>query len=67
MCADTCIAQIVANDSKLLLDGSFRYRKNQVIPFVKEHDFDVLIVLGAGDLDNQVPELARILKDKYSL
>ena len=42
-------------------------QKNQVIPFVKEHDFDVLIVLGAGDLDNQVPELARILKDKYSL
>jgi len=24
----------------------------------------VLIVLGAGDLDNQVPEMARILKEK---
>ena len=26
--------------------------------------FDVLIVLGAGDLDNQVPEITRILEKK---
>ena len=31
---------------------------------VKSHDFDVLIVLGAGDLDNQVPELTRLLQEK---
>ena len=28
-------------------------------------DFEVLIVLGAGDLDNQVPEIEKILKEKY--
>ena len=39
-------------------------QKDQVLQLVKERDFDVLIVLGAGDLDNQVPEMARILKEK---
>ena len=29
-------------------------------------DFEVLIVLGAGDLDNQVPEITKILKTKYN-
>jgi UDP-N-acetylmuramate--alanine ligase len=42
-------------------------QKDQVIPFIKTHDVDVLIVLGAGDLDNQVPEITRVLKEKYSL
>jgi UDP-N-acetylmuramate--alanine ligase len=40
-------------------------QKNQVLQFVKNHSFDVLIVLGAGDLDNQVPQIAQILKEKY--
>jgi UDP-N-acetylmuramate--alanine ligase len=40
--------------------------KDEVLRLVTEHDFDVLIVLGAGDLDNQVPEMARILKEKYN-
>ena len=38
--------------------------KDEVIDFVKEHDFDVLVVLGAGNLDNYVPEIAVILKGK---
>ena len=38
---------------------------DEVLSFVKEHDFEVLIVLGAGDLDNQVPEIEKILKEKY--
>lgn len=38
--------------------------KDEVIDFVKEHDFDVLVVLGAGNLDNYVPEIAEILKGK---
>ena len=36
-------------------------RKDDVLNFVKNHTFEVLIVLGAGDLDNQVPEIAKIL------
>ena len=39
-------------------------RKDDVLNFVKNHSFEVLIVLGAGDLDNQVPELAKLLNSK---
>ena len=38
--------------------------KNDVMDLVKNHDFDVLIVLGAGDLDNYVPEITKILQDR---
>jgi UDP-N-acetylmuramate--alanine ligase len=38
--------------------------KADVMDFVKDHDFDVLIVLGAGDLDSQVPEIKNILNRK---
>ena len=38
--------------------------KDEVIGLVKERDFDVLIVLGAGDLDNQVPQIANIIEAK---
>ena len=34
-------------------------RKDEVIDFIKSRQFEVLIVLGAGDLDNQVPRLQR--------
>ncbi|UKK51223.1 UDP-N-acetylmuramate--L-alanine ligase [Prevotella sp. E13-17] len=36
--------------------------KSDVLPMIKSRDFDVLIILGAGDLDAQVPEIAEILK-----
>ena len=39
-------------------------RKDDVLSLVKSRDFDVLIVLGAGDLDNMVPEITRILNSK---
>ncbi len=39
-------------------------RKDEVIDFVKNHQFDVLIVLGAGDLDNQVPQITKVLNSK---
>lgn len=39
--------------------------KKNVLEFVKNHDFEVLVVLGAGDLDNMVPEITDILKEKY--
>jgi len=38
--------------------------KNDIMDLVKNHDFDVLIVLGAGDLDNYVPEITKILQDR---
>lgn len=38
--------------------------KEDVLELVKQRDFDVLIVLGAGDLDNYVPQIAKILESK---
>ena len=38
--------------------------KEDVLGLVKNRDFDVLIVLGAGDLDNYVPQMTEILKQK---
>ena len=39
-------------------------QKAQVLDYVKNHDFEVLIVLGAGDLDAQVPSITKILNRK---
>ena len=38
--------------------------KEEVPELVKNRDFDVLIILGAGDLDNYMEELAEIIKSK---
>jgi UDP-N-acetylmuramate--alanine ligase len=38
--------------------------KSDVLSLVKSRDFDVLIILGAGDLDNQVPQITKILQEK---
>ena len=37
---------------------------DQVLPLVKSRDFDVLVVLGAGDLDTLVPQITKILDKK---
>ena len=37
-------------------------QKDDVLNLVKSREFDVLIVLGAGDLDNLVPQMTKILK-----
>ena len=38
--------------------------KEDVLDLVKSRDFDVLVVLGAGDLDNYVPQITEILEKK---
>lgn len=38
--------------------------KEDVLELVRNRDFDVLIILGAGDLDNYVPEIAKIIEAK---
>ena len=40
--------------------------KADVLDFVRDHSFDVLIVLGAGDLDNQVPQMTKLLNNKIA-
>ncbi len=39
-------------------------KTSDVLSLVKERDFDVLVILGAGDLDNYVPEIARLIEEK---
>ncbi len=39
-------------------------KKDEVLDFVRSRDFDVLIILGAGDLDNYVSEITEIIKNK---
>lgn len=38
--------------------------KEDVLNLVKNRDFDVLVILGAGDLDNYVPQITEILEHK---
>ncbi len=39
-------------------------RTTDVLNLVKERDFDVLVILGAGDLDNYVPKIAKLIEEK---
>ncbi len=39
-------------------------RRADVLDFVRSRDFDVLLILGAGDLDNEVPQIAQLILDK---
>ena len=39
-------------------------RKDDVLDYVKSRDFDVLVVLGAGNLDNYVPQIAKSIDSK---
>ena len=39
--------------------------KADALQYVRDHDFEVLVVLGAGDLDNMVPEMEEVLRKKY--
>ena len=49
-----------------LKEGVDKYliNKDEVLQFVSRHDFDVLIVLGAGDLDDMVPQIKAILEQR---
>lgn len=38
--------------------------KEEILDIVRENDFQVLITLGAGDIDNYVPEITQILNSK---
>jgi UDP-N-acetylmuramate--alanine ligase len=39
-------------------------KKDDVLDYVNSRDFDVLVVLGAGNLDNYVPQIAKIIESK---
>lgn len=39
-------------------------KKDDVLKFVKSRDFDVLEILGAGNLDDYVPQIERLIEEK---
>ncbi len=39
-------------------------KKDDVLDLVKSRDFDVLVILGAGDLDNMTPQIEKIINAK---
>lgn len=56
-------SELIYDDLKPGVEKSMIH-KEDVLDLVKKRDFDVLIVLGAGDLDTLVPQMAEILKQK---
>ena len=63
-------APIEGVTSKLIYDNlaagveKHLIQKKDVLEFVKQHDADVLVILGAGNLDNDVPQIAQIINQK---
>lgn len=59
--------------SKLIYDNlaenveKVMIKKDEVMDYVKDNDFEVLVVLGAGDLDNQTDDIADTLRMKYGI
>ncbi len=39
-------------------------KSKDVVEYVKSRDFDVLVILGAGDIDNYVPQITKILQER---
>ena len=39
-------------------------RKEDVADYVRNHEFEVLVVLGAGDIDDYVPQITKILQER---
>lgn len=39
-------------------------KRTEALDFVRSHDFDVLVILGAGDLDDEMQEFERILRKR---
>lgn len=56
-------SQLIYDNLKPGVDKNI-IKKSEVPDFVRSRDFDVLVVLGAGDLDNYVPEITKILQSK---
>lgn len=56
-------SQLIYDNLKAGVEKSM-IKKTDVLDLVKSHDFDVLVTLGAGDLDNMVPQIAKIIEKK---
>ena len=41
--------------------------KSALLPLLQKEETDVVMVLGAGDVDAMVPQIAQMLKEKYNI
>jgi len=51
--------------SKMKLKNKHLVKKNEVLDFLKKHDTQVLMTLGAGDIDTLVDPIEKLLKSKH--
>ncbi len=56
-------SKLIYDNLKPGVEKSMIHKEN-VLDLVRSRDFDVLVILGAGDLDNYVPEIAKIIESK---
>ena len=56
-------AQLIYDNLRPGIEKSI-IRKDDVLDLVKQRDFDVLVILGAGDLDNYMPQITKIIENK---
>lgn len=56
-------SQLIYDNLRPGIEKSF-IRKDDVLDLVKQRDFDVLVILGAGDLDNYMPQITKIIENK---
>jgi len=57
-------SQLIYDNLKKGVDRKI-IRKDEVVQFVGSNDFDVLVILGAGDLYNMMPDIEKLLRAKY--
>ncbi|CAN5237137.1 UDP-N-acetylmuramate--L-alanine ligase [soil metagenome] len=53
--------------NKIHNTNKFLYSKDELINKIKDHNFDVLITMGAGDIDQLVEPLENKLREKYKI
>lgn len=56
-------SQLIYDNLKPEVEKSL-IKKDEVLDLVKSRDFDVLVILGAGDLDNMTPQIEKIINAK---
>ena len=59
-------SQLIYDELKPGIEKSI-IKKSEALQLLKDRDFDVLVILGAGDLDNEVPKMTKILEEKEKL
>lgn len=56
-------SQLIYDNLKPEVEKSL-IKKDEVLDLVKSRNFDVLVILGAGDLDNMTPQIEKIINAK---